>query len=265
VRVEQYLRQVIELEPAQPVALLGLTQIAIERGDLAAARTLLDRAPESPLRTRAHAELLALEGQFDASAQAFAQIFALQPSEAAAVRAYEMGRRAGRPNADAQLKQWNSEHPEAPAANFILASGALERDDLDTAQRHYDAVLAINPAHAPTLNNLAWIYGRRGDSRAMDFAERALAADPENPMIADTVGWLRVQNGNAARGLPLLTDAASRLPDQDEVQYHWAAALADTGDTARAIDILARLTASGRDFEGRADAERRLRDLRSAR
>jgi predicted Zn-dependent protease len=112
------------------------------------------------------------------------------------------------------------------------------------------------------LNNLAWLYGERKDPRAVGLGERALAAAPSNASIADTLGWLYVQNGNAARGLPLLAQAAAELSDQGDVSYHWAVALAETGDAARAIEILRQITADGREFDSRADAQRRLNDLR---
>jgi Tfp pilus assembly protein PilF len=261
-RAEQHLRQALDADPAQPEALIGLAQLAMARGDYPGARALLARAPESAMRMRAEAELSAREGRFDEAARAFAQLFALQPSEAIALRAYELGRRAGNPDAAAQLRQWHADHPDDIATNFALANAALEESDLEEAAQRYEAVLARNANHAVTLNNLAWIYGERNDPRAIEVGERAIAADPNNPSIADTVGWLYVQNGDSHRGLPLLTRAAAALPNHPDVNYHWAVALANTGDRAEAIEILERVTRDGQQFESRAEAERRLADLR---
>jgi putative PEP-CTERM system TPR-repeat lipoprotein len=262
---EQYLQQALEVDPAQPMALLGLAQYAMGRRDFAAARTLLGRVPESPARARSEAELLVLEGRFDDAAQLLAQLFVLQPSEAIAMRAYEVARRAGRANADAQLRQWHADHPDAPATNFVLGSVAIEAGDRAEAERRFETVIAANPHHAATLNNLAWLYGERKDPRAIEIGVRALAAQPDNPAIADTLGWLHVQNGDAAHGLPLLAQAAAALPDERDIGYHWAVALADTGDSARAIEILQRLTADAVQFASRTDAERRLNELRRTR
>jgi putative PEP-CTERM system TPR-repeat lipoprotein len=261
-KAERYLQQALEVDPAQPMALLGLAQYAMGRRDFATARSLLGRAPESPARLRSEAELFVLEDQFDDAAQLLAQLFVLQPSEAIAMRAYEVARRAGRASADAQLRQWHADHPNAPATNFALGSVAIEAGDLAEAERRFEAVIAANPNHAATLNNLAWLYGERKDPRAIDLGVRALAAQPDNPSIADTLGWLHVQNGDAAEGLPLLARAAAALPDERDIGYHWAVALADSGDSARAIEILQRLTADTVKFASRTDAERRLTDLR---
>jgi Tfp pilus assembly protein PilF len=262
---ERYLRQALEVDPAEPAALIGLAQVAMRRGDFAGARSLLERAPESTTRMLTQADLLGLEKRFDEASQLYAEVFALRPSELVALRAYEAARRAGRANADAQLRRWHAEHPMDPTTNFTLASLAIENKDLAAAERLYEAVAAVNPNHAATLNNLAWLYGERNDPRAIAFGERAYAAEPSNASIADTLGWLYVQNGSAARGLPLLAEAARVLPDQDDVHYHWAVALAETGDAARAIEILQRVTSSGREFSNRADAERRLNELRRTR
>ena len=199
------------------------------------------------------------------AAQRFAQVFSLQPSAAIALRAYETGHRAGRPNSDAQLRRWHADHPNDALTNFALASFALESGDRAEAERLYESVIGVSPNHAATLNNLAWLYGERDDPRAVEFAERALAAEPGNPAIADTLGWLHLQNGDATRGLPLLAEAARALPDERDVNYHWAVALAETGNTAGAIEILQRLTSDGREFASRANAERRLNELRRTR
>jgi putative PEP-CTERM system TPR-repeat lipoprotein len=259
---EQYLRRALEIDPAQPETLAGLTQLAAARGDFAAANSLLARMPESAARMRLEGELFAREGRFDEASQVFARLFTLQPSEALALRAYETARRAGRVDADAQLRQWHADHPDDPATNFALANATLERGELEEATRRYEAVIARRANDPVTLNNLAWLYGARNDPRAIETGERAITAAPNNPSIADTLGWLYVQDGDAARALPLLTRAAEALPDQREVSYHWAVALADTGDTAKAIEILERLTSDGQEFDSRAEAVRRLSDLR---
>jgi len=262
---EGYLRQALEVDPAEPAALLGLAQFSMARRDYAAARALIERAPQSSGRMLAEADLLGAEQRFGEAADLFAQVFAAQPSSSVAIRAYESARRAGRANADAQLRRWHADHPDDSPTSFALASVELEGGNLPEAERLYESVIATNPNHAATLNNLAWIYGERRDPRALELGERALTAAPDNPSIADTVGWLYVQNGNATRGLPLLARAAGALPEELDVHYHWAVALAETGDTAGAVDILQRLTRDDRQFASRADAERRLNALRTAR
>jgi predicted Zn-dependent protease len=124
--------------------------------------------------------------------------------------------------------------------------------------------VAEDPQHAGALNNLAWLLGERGDARAVTYGERARAADPTNPAIADTLGWLYLQAGEANRALPLLDEAHRGLPKDPEVAYHWATALAEAGDTQRALEALQRLVQSAPSFRSRNAALARIRDLGGA-
>jgi len=258
---EGYLRRVIEARPGEASALLGLTQLAAARGDFEAARSWIEKLPSSPARQVLEADLLNAQGRFDVAAAAYAKAYSAQPSLEVALRAYGAATRAGRSDADAQLLAWSASNPNDAGGNFALGAVALNRGQADESVRRYEAVLAVNPQHAASLNNLAWLYGQSGDARALDFAERALAVDPNNPSIADTLGWLHVQRGDAAQGLPLLERATNALPGQAEVRYHWAVALADTGDSARALEVLRTVVANGGNFPGRPDAEKRVGEL----
>lgn len=254
---EQYLRQVVELDPQETTAVVGLAQLAAARGDFAASEKELQHLPPSPLRDRLNGELMAAQGRFEAAASAFASAYSAQPSGDLALRVYGAASRAGLPGPDAQLRGWSARNPQDPAPNFALGSIALEKGEQDEAIRRYEAVLAASPNHAPTMNNLAWLYNERGDARALDLAERAHAAEPNNPAIADTLGWLHVQRGAPAEGLPLLTQASAGLPDQAEVRYHLGVALAATGDGAKALETLQASLTKG-DFPGREDAQKRV-------
>jgi len=262
---EGYLKRVLEITPADTTAVVGLAQLAAVRGDFAAAEKQLGALPPSPLHDRLTGELMAVQGKFDMAAAAFASAYSAEPSGDLALRAYGAASRAGLPDAEAQLRAWNANNPQDPAPNFALGSIALSAGQQDEAIRRYEAVLAASPNHAPTINNLAWLYHERGDPRALDFAERAHSIEPNNPSIADTLGWLHLQGGDAAKGLPLLAAAATALPDQAEVRYHWGVALAETGDRAKALEVLQAAVASGGQFTGRDDAVKRIADLRDGR
>jgi tetratricopeptide (TPR) repeat protein len=149
--------------------------------------------------------------------------------------------------------------------NFALGSIALDAGDQARAAARYESVLAVQPRHPAALNNLAWLYSEKGDPRALDLAQRAYDIAPNNPSIADTLGWLHVQRGAAATGLPLLDQAARGAPQQAEIRYHYAVALAETGDRARAADVLAETLGGNAAFPARAEAEQRLAQLRANR
>jgi predicted Zn-dependent protease len=261
---EGLLRRASEIDPNDQTALVGLAQLIAARGDFANATRQVERLPTSPIRDRLFGELSQRQGKFADAAASFKRAYEARPSSELAILTYGAANRAGLPEPDAQLRAWSSLNPRDPAANYALGAIALEKADPNQALRRFEAVYEVNQNHAPTLNNLAWLYGERRDPRALERAERAYSLAPKNPSIADTLGWLYVQNGAPDKGLPLLATAAAALPRQGEVVYHWGVALAETGDTAKALETLKSAVASGVDFPGRDDAQKRLAKLTAA-
>jgi putative PEP-CTERM system TPR-repeat lipoprotein len=259
-----FLERAAAINPDDPMPAIGLAQLALARRDFAGAERALERVPASPRRNLLLGDALAAQNRFDAAVTAYSDAYAVQPTLDLALRAYGAAARAGRSNADAQLVAWSTSHPDDPAANFALGSIALDKSRWDDAIGRFEAVLAANPNHAAAMNNLAWLYGQRGDPRALELAQRAHTADPNNPSISDTLGWLVVKNGKAADALPLLAEAAAAA-QQPEVRYHWGVALADTGDSAKALEVLQAALAGAANFDGRQDAERRVAELQKSR
>ena len=112
------------------------------------------------------------------------------------------------------------------------------------------------------LNNLAWLYFEDGDSRALDLAQRAHNRAPERAEIIDTYGWLLIKGGRLEKGLSLLEKAAKRAPENGDIRYHLAAALAKAGDQTRARNELGTLLESGKDFPEKSAAQTLYRVLK---
>jgi Flp pilus assembly protein TadD len=81
----------------------------------------------------------------------------------------------------------------------------------------------------------------------------------------DTLGWILVQQKQTARGIPLLQQALNKSPDAAEIQYHLAAAYAQSGDVVRARSELERLLANGLAFPQEAEASALLKQLQATR
>ena len=104
------------------------------------------------------------------------------------------------------------------------------------------------------LNNLAWAYFQSRDARAVATAEQAHALNRGDHRIADTLGWILVETGDAKRGLTLLEKAAAADPGNGNIRFHYASALAKTGEKKKARDELRRLLSSGAAFDLRKEA-----------
>ena len=111
------------------------------------------------------------------------------------------------------------------------------------------------------LNNLAFLYQTAGDERALKYAEWAHAAAPDHAAIKDTLGWVLVNHGEVERALPLLEAARQALPEQPEVRYRYATALANAGRDGEARQELVALLNDVETFSQRDDVEALLQTL----
>src|SRR5207253_9166563 len=68
------------------------------------------------------------------------------------------------------------------------------------------------------LNNLAVLYSEQFGQldKAYELAEKAREAAPNEPHLADTLGWISFKKGDYGKAMPLLRDSASKLPDRSE-------------------------------------------------
>src|SRR5206468_12674672 len=96
--------------------------------------------------------------------------------------------------------------------------------------------------------SLAWAYPQEQDPRALATAEQALKLAADNPAVIDTVGWMLVEQGNTARGLPLLQKASGMAPDAPDIRYHLAVGLNKSGDKQGARKELDKLLAQNKPF-----------------
>jgi len=101
------------------------------------------------------------------------------------------------------------------------------------------------------------------DPRALQTAEQAYKLKPDRASVADTLGWMLIEQGNTKRGIEVLQKAVEAAPDAFEFRYHLAQALAKTGDKAQAIAHLERIVATGAKFSKKAEAVALLNQLKN--
>lgn len=163
--------------------------------------------------------------------------------------------------ASEQMQAWLRVHPQDSAAQSALAEAYLRGGQLQQARAAYEAALKKRGKDVGVLNNLANISLKLDDPRALSYARQAYALAPGNPDIADTLGWVLVRNGQAQQALPYLRDASLRASQNAEIRYHLAEALSRLGRKAEARSELRKALATGRDFEGVADARALMQQL----
>ena len=142
---------------------------------------------------------------------------------------------------------------------MLLADAEASLGNTDKAIVEYEQVLKAAPNQTLALNNLAVIYGERGDARGLTLAKRAWEGAPKAPLVIDTYAWLLARSGDAAAAKPLLEQAIGMAPGVPEMRYHYAEVLAATGDRAGAKRWLDEALRGGVTLSGR-DAALKLRE-----
>jgi Tfp pilus assembly protein PilF len=129
------------------------------------------------------------------------------------------------------------------------------------AMEQYERLMEQGAGDPVMLNNYAWLLHEKGDKRAADLAKRAYAAAPGIAEVADTYGWILVEDGKTAEGMKVLQEALAKAPGNPDVQYHLAAAYAKTGERAKAQELVRESLKAKGAFASRAAAEGLARSL----
>jgi tetratricopeptide (TPR) repeat protein len=158
------------------------------------------------------------------------------------------------------LERWTKDHKDDLAARVQLAQYYGRIRNYQAARTAFERLASERPSDAIMLNNLAWLYARTNDPRARQTAEKALQLAPNAPQIADTLGWIIAMQGDYENAMKHLQTALNSLPNDPDVQYHYALALS-RNKPADAKIMLQKALASNADFESKTDAQQLLNRL----
>jgi Flp pilus assembly protein TadD len=193
-----------ERDPSK--ALLILSQLAEERGDIKAAVGWLDKLPEGDEQAAfgaqlRRAQLLGKGGDVPAARRLLAS---LKPGEAAAqaqVAATEAQvlRDAGQSEQAFSLMQDATRRfPNNPDLLYDFALLAEKTGHVEVMERSLREVMRLAPDNHHAYNALGYSLAERNvrleEARAL--IEKALAMAPEDPFIMDSMGWVEYRLGN---------------------------------------------------------------------
>ncbi len=111
----------------------------------------------------------------------------------------------------------------------------------DAAVAQLEALYRERPDDSAIANALGFILADHGRdlSRAQRLIGTALKAEPDNPAILDSLGWLAYKRGNARVAEPLL-ERAFRLDQDADIGAHWGEVLWSLGEKAKAREAWSR-------------------------
>jgi len=147
-----------------------------------------------------------------------------------------------------------------------MALGTLldQSGDAVGAKAAYEKALTLRPKFAAAANNLAWLIAKSPEpdlGEALRLSLMAKEAFPEDPFIADTLGWIHYKRGSHKLALTQFSMATEKAPELPTLRYHLALALVADGQKDQAKNELNRALASKENFPEQAEAEKLLKEI----
>jgi Flp pilus assembly protein TadD len=178
----------------------------------------------------------------------------MEPGAESLARLFNLQVRLDPQAANELAERWLKSHPDDQRVRRLLAASYARMGKLAQARSAYEAIVAAVPDDAESLNNLANVLVLQRDPKALQVAERALAAKPGAAHIIGTTGWAAHLAGQDDRALQLLRDARLRDPNNPDTRYFLGAVLASKGrrDEAREELRVAMNAGTGSSFSAQA-------------
>ena len=161
--------------------------------------------------------------------------------------------------ADRTLNRALNSYPGNPSVRYAKALLYQERGRLRRSASALEQLVEDFPDDAGFLNALGYLLtdelGRHDE--ALDLLRRALAAEPDNPAIIDSMGWVLFHLGDHEAALGYLERAFALFPDPEVaahiVDTHWA-----LGNREQALELLRESLEENADSEHLLEVQQRL-------
>ena len=125
--------------------------------------------------------------------------------------------------------------------------------NMEEAKVSFNQALNVNPNYEDAANELAYILADEGREleSALAWARLARKKQPENPAMADTLGWVYYKVGNHVLARDQLEFAVSKQPENPTFLYHLAMIYKETKQINKAQSALKKAIAGRTDFKER--------------
>jgi tetratricopeptide (TPR) repeat protein len=162
-----------------------------------------------------------------------------------------------------EYQQIIAREPKSVSAHTML--GMLY--DMDNkpadAEKAYEAALALDGHAAVAANNLAWLYvdANRNLDQALQLAQTAVAALPDEPNVNDTLGWIYYKKDMYPQALASLRHSVEKDPTNVSAQYHLGLTCVRLNDWDAGRKALKEALRLNPKFEGAAEAQKTLAQI----
>ena len=160
-----------------------------------------------------------------------------------------------------------NKNPDDLKAAMMLALINQNQGKTTDAKKVYTYILEREPKNALAANNLAWILaegGKKNDlNEALQLAQIAKDKFPEDPRIADTLGFVYLKKGLFENALGQFQLAIEKLSEEPSINYHMALALVELDRGLEAKGFLTKALNTKAPFEEKNQAQQLLDRLES--
>ncbi len=232
---EASFRKLSEIEPTTSRGVLGLAEVwvALKKPD-DALHLLQAEADKYPARADLHFGIgsLALRtARYDLAIAEFQIVLdRIDRNSKGAADLYLRLADAYRLKGDLEFAVTVLQHAQAlqPASLVVINALAFTLESAgrrEPAAGQYRKMLELDPKNGTALNNLAFILADSDAALALAYAHRARQLFPNEPNIADTLGWVYLKLNRTDDAIPLFRSAVQKDPSNAAYRYHLAAGL----------------------------------------
>jgi len=262
------LLRALEIDSRNTTALVAITNLdlatrrgeATARVDAAAARHPRD-AGILMVAARTHAA----NGDLVRAESELKQIIEIDPSKLEAYHALGQlyVRQKNLDGAVTWYQQRLQKKPQDIGAHTMVGMIRIVQGKHTEARADFERALAIDPRAAVASNNLAYLDAEAGTNLdiALNRAQTAMAALPDDADVSDTLGWVYVKRGLPALAISRFQHAIQKSPSNPLYHYHLGLAYAKAGDNEHARSSLRQALKLSPSFEGAAVAKQMLNGL----
>jgi len=262
----QALRRVINIQPKFFGAYWTLAQLEIRGRQFDSAKRLVatvkKQFPNSNASEVIQGDLYFAQADYKASLAAYQKAADKNQSSVLIFKQHAALSRLNKKSESIKLLEgWLAKYPQDDNVRTALALDYQTQGKKSQAISEYKKVLDNHSDNPAVLNNLAWLLHEEGDAKAVEYAQKAYDLAPDQGAIADTLGWLYVQNGRNEQGLEILTKAVGKAPNVPDIRYHYAVALHKSGKQELAKRELLSLLKTHESFPTKHEADALLKQL----
>jgi putative PEP-CTERM system TPR-repeat lipoprotein len=236
------LHKALQIKPDSVAARTALIRVHIQEKQLdaalAVARELTSKFPSVADGHTLTGDVYMWLERYEDAIRAYEASLRTERSGSVAISLFKALRGAGKSDqAQRHLAQSVNQQPEDHALRLYLAAVMREEGNPKDALPHYQYILSKQPADGIALNEYALALQKLKDPQTKAIAEKAYQVMP-TPATADTLAVILLELGDVQGGLKLLEKVMTTSSPKPETRYHYAQALASSGQKSKATQEL---------------------------